>query len=50
MAADGFRKLYDALEGVEMAFLRADRRLWLAVLPAEELLTLLAAGEGGKGD
>ena len=42
VAADGFRKLYDALEGVEMAFLRADRSSWLVVLPAEEFLQLLA--------
>ena len=51
MAADGFKMLYDALEGVEMTFLRADRRPWLAVLPAECLLPLLArlGGEGGEG-
>jgi len=39
---DGFKAVYDALEGVEMAFLRADRQPWLAVLPAERLLALLA--------
>ena len=42
VAADGFRKLYEVLEGVELAFLRADRRLWLVVLPAEDYLRLLA--------
>lgn len=41
VASDGFRTLYEALNGVEMAFLRADRRPWLAVLPAEEFLRLL---------
>ena len=40
VALDGFRTLYEALNGVEMAFLRADRRPWLAVLPAEEFLRL----------
>jgi hypothetical protein len=38
----GFAALYDSLDGVEMAFLRADRREWLAVLPAERLFALLA--------
>ena len=42
VAADGFRKLYAVLEGVELAFLRADRSPWLVVLPAEEFLRLLA--------
>jgi hypothetical protein len=41
IAADGFRALYAALEGVELAFVRADRQPWLAVLPAEKLLRLL---------
>lgn len=41
--AEGFKALYDALEGVEMAFVRADRRPWLVVLKAEEYLRLLAA-------
>ena len=44
VAANGFKALYAALEGVEMAFLRADRRPWLAVLPANSLLALLARG------
>ncbi len=44
--ADGFKGLYDALEGVEMAFLRRDHRPWLAVLPADRLLALLAARGG----
>lgn len=42
VAADGFRTLYDALDGVEMAFLRADRCSWLVLLPAEDYLRLLA--------
>jgi hypothetical protein len=46
VTADGFRALYEALDGVEMTFLRADRQHWLAVLPAERLLGLLA-GVGG---
>ncbi len=40
------------LEGVEMAFLRSDRKPWLccAVLPAERLLALIATvGAGGMG-
>lgn len=41
VAADGFGSLYGALEGVELAFVRADRRPWLAVLPAERLLDLV---------
>lgn len=45
VAADGFRVLYVALEGVEMAFLRADRRPWLAMLPAESLFALLERGD-----
>jgi hypothetical protein len=40
--ANGFGPVYDALEGVEMAFLRADRREWLAALRAEDFLALLA--------
>jgi hypothetical protein len=40
----GYQALYDALEGVEIAFLRSDRQPWLAVLPAERLLELLARG------
>jgi len=50
VAANGFKSLYDALEDVEMAFLRADRCPWLAVLPAESLMALLArGGEGWEG-
>ena len=41
VAAKGFTRLYAALDGVEMAFIRADRQRWLAVLPAERLLNLL---------
>jgi hypothetical protein len=40
--SDGFKALYDALEGVEIAFLRSDRQPWLAVLPAERMFGLLA--------
>ena len=45
VAANGFKALYAALEGVEMALLRADRRPWLAVLPAESLFALLGRGD-----
>jgi hypothetical protein len=43
VAATGFKTLYDALAGVEMALLRTDRHPWLAVVPAEELFRLLAS-------
>jgi len=46
--AHGFKALYDALEGVDIAFLRADRQPWLAVLPADRLLALLAHERGLK--
>ena len=41
VAANGFNSLYDALDGVEMAFLRADRSPWLVVLPAGAAIVLL---------
>jgi hypothetical protein len=43
VAANGFRGLYAALEGVEMAFLRSDRRGWLVALRADDYLRLLAS-------
>jgi Holliday junction resolvase len=46
---NGYKAVYDALEEVEIAFLRADGRPWLAVLPAERLLALLAQVRDGKG-
>ncbi len=42
VAANGFKSLYEVLEGVELAFLRADRSPWLVLLPAGEFLRLLA--------
>ncbi len=45
VARRGFERLYGALDGVAFAFLREDRRPWLAVLPAEELLALLRRSE-----
>jgi len=46
IVADGYKGLYDVLDGVELAFLRSDRHPWLAVLPATRLLDLLKrAGE-----
>ncbi len=46
VAADGFKTLYEALDGVEVAFLRGDRSGWLCVLRAEDYLSLL--GHTGK--
>lgn len=46
IAADGFTTLYAALDGVEIAFLRSDRREWLVVLRADRFFELL--GEKGK--
>jgi hypothetical protein len=43
LTANGFQALYAALEGVDMACVRSDRREWLAVLPLDALLALLAA-------
>lgn len=40
---DGFRTLYRELEYVAGLFLRADSRQWLAVVPAERLLALVAS-------
>jgi Holliday junction resolvase len=47
LAANGWRTLYEAMEGVKLFFLRADRERWLVLMDAEELLELLAA-EGRK--
>lgn len=41
VSGDGFAKLYDGLEAVEFLFVRADRRVWLAVVRAGELMKLL---------
>ena len=41
MAAHGFKSLYDALGDAEVTFLRADRREWLAVVPASRFFKLL---------
>ena len=41
LRGSGFRAIYDALENVEMAFVRADHRPWVAVLPACRLFELL---------
>lgn len=41
---NGFRALYGALDGVELLFVRANRRPWLCVLSAEMLLCLLKRG------
>ena len=42
LRGSGFGALYDALENVDMAFVRADHRPWVAVLPALRLFELLA--------
>jgi hypothetical protein len=41
VAQRGFETLYHALDGVSFAFVRQDRKPWLAVVPAETLLELL---------
>jgi hypothetical protein len=43
LARRGFERLYRALDGVAFAFLRQDRKAWLAVLEASTLLALLRA-------
>lgn len=42
ITADGFQSLYAALQGVDLACIRADRQEWLAVLPLATLLPLIA--------
>lgn len=39
--ADGFRRLYRWLEGHDVLLLKADRKPWLAVLPASVLREIL---------
>src|SRR5690606_38300400 len=41
--ADGFRSLYDWLEGKDALAVRADRRPWLVVMPLETLLEIVEA-------
>lgn len=41
----GFAPLYEALDSVGVAFVRQDGARWLAVLPAERLLGLLARSD-----
>jgi len=43
--ADGFRSLYDWLEGKDALAVRADRRPWLVVMPLETLLEIIEAKE-----
>ncbi len=43
---DGFKSLYAWLEGADVLLLKADRKPWLAVLPAERLRELLSPPEG----
>lgn len=50
IAANEFKGLYDALDGVEVAFLRADRRPWLPVVPAERLIALVASSNGATDE
>jgi hypothetical protein len=47
VSADGFGALYDGLDGVELLLVRADRRPWLAVLPASHLFDLLKRASQG---
>jgi hypothetical protein len=46
--ASGFRAVYDALEGVEIAFLRSDRQPWLAVMSATRVFALLKSEKGSR--
>src|SRR5271154_2765468 len=46
---DGFKAVYDAMDGVEIAFVRADRQPWLAVMSASRVFELLKC-EGGSGE
>jgi len=41
IARRGFLPLYKALDGVAVAFVRQDRKPWLAVLPADQLFSML---------
>jgi len=41
--ADGFRSLYDWLEGKDALAVRADRKPWLVVMPLETLLEITEA-------
>ena len=41
VSAKGYAKLYKGLEGVELLFVKADKREWLAVLRAGEYWKLL---------
>jgi len=42
---DGFRQLYDWLDGADALAVRADRRPWLVVMPLETLLELIGDRE-----
>ena len=43
--ADGWRTLYALLADADLLALKADRRDWLVVLPAERLLPLLTSDD-----
>ena len=43
LTASGFKKVYDALAGVDCAFVREDHKGWLVVLRAEDFLRMLRA-------
>ena len=40
VAARGFDRLYQMLDGVEVAFVRQDHKPWLAIVPATDLLDM----------
>ena len=42
---DGFKQLYDWLEGKDALAVRADRKPWLVVMPLETLLKITEAKE-----
>ena len=45
VSGNGFKAVYAALQDVDVAFLRADRKPWLAVLPADQLFALLSRSD-----
>ena len=42
---DGFKQLYDWLDGADALAVRADRKPWLVVMPLERLLELIGDRE-----
>lgn len=42
---DGFKQLYDWLDGADALAVRADRKPWLVVMPLETLMEIVEAKE-----